>query len=250
MRFLSLLLSVLLAVSSAQATIARVQAVAATTLTGAGTTLTFSPSALTTGNYIIIAICSSGGQDMRMSTSEANLIGGRVAYSYSSGSTIFVTIYFYKVISGGQTSITAITAAANTTQMAGILVEYSGRNITPDTWAISNTGTSTSPATGTTGTTAVANELVFAALGMKGTMATEQTNWVNTPTNSFSIISPQTSSSTNTSNDKALAVLERIVTSTGTFSTGATATLSSAVWTAGIVTFREIPQVTTATESQ
>lgn len=233
--------------ASANATISRVQVVNSTTMTTNGSTLTFSPSALTAGNYIIITVTYGNGIDFRVNTSgtEKDLIGGKVGVGWSTGQSIYNTVYLYRVITGGQTSIVLTTLTGGTGQMSGILAEYSAKNLTPDVWRTGNTASSQTLTTNTTDTTNYANELVIATFGMKGTFASEQTGWANTPTNSFTIIS-QTSSSLNGVNDKATAMSEKIVTSTGTQSTGVSTSLTAAQWLGNIVTFREIPQMVTS----
>ena len=106
--------------------------------------------------------------------------------------------------------------------MSGVLVEYSGTNIIPDVWRVGNTGSSTTLTTATTDTTTAANSLVIGACAQRGKFCSEQTSWASSPTNSFSIVA-QTLCFTNTSNaDRAIAFLERIVTSASTYSTGVT----------------------------
>ena len=101
--------------------------------------------------------------------------------------------------------------------MAGVLTEYSCTNIVPDVWRVGNTGNSA-----TTDTTTQANELIVAVAGQRGTFSSEQTSWASSPTNSFSIVSETSSFVNTTNNDRAVAFLERIVTSAGTYSTGVT----------------------------
>jgi len=70
-----------------------------------------------------------------------------------------------------------------------------------------------------------------------------QTAWATTPTNSFSIIG-QTSSNLNTAgNDRAVALTERILTSSTNTGSGITNAIASSQWAGTLVAFREIPQV-------
>ena len=122
--------------------------------------------------------------------------------------------------------------------MVGALTEYSGTNTVPDVRRVGNTGNSTTLTTATTDTTTQANELIVAVAGQRGTFSSEQTSWASSPRNSFSIVSETSSFVNTTNNDRAVAFLERIVTSTGTFSTGMTG--NNNVRACTIVAFQEI----------
>ena len=108
----------------------------------------------------------------------------------------------------------------------------------PDVWRVGNTGNSTTLTTATTDTTTQANELIVAVAGQRGTFSSEQTSWASSPRNSFSIVSETSSFVNTTTNDRAVAFLERIVTSAGTYSTGVTG--NSNQFACNIASFREI----------
>ena len=150
-----------------------------------------------------------------------------------------VRIYcFTESIIGGQTSIVVSNQSTANANMAGVLTEYSCTNIVPDVWRVGNAGNSTTLTTATTDTTTQANELIVAVAGQRGTFSSEQTSWASSPTNSFSIVSETSSFVNTTNNDRAVAFLERIVTSAGTYSTGVTG--NSNQFACNIASLREI----------
>jgi len=239
-------LLLLAAINVASATITPIQ-YAKATMSGGGTALNFTmPSAVTTGNYIIATITQTQGTFTKCVPNgiDKDWVGGPVAWGANAGANVFTYVYFFKVITGGQTAVAFSIPSGNITG-CGIVREYSGKNITPDVWRTGNNATSTTLTTNVTDTTNTANELIVASMCIRGQFSVEQTGasaWASSPTNSFSIIE-QTSTTLNTTNgDRAIAFLERFVTSTGTFSTGVTSNVSQA-WATPIATFRELPQV-------
>lgn len=171
-------------------------------------------------------------------SSERDWVGNRIAVS-TNATAPACYIFYSRVLTGGATSVVLATQAGVTANMGGVLVEYSGTNIIPDVWRVGNTGSSTTLTTATTDTTTAANSLVIGACAQRGTFSSEQTSWASSPTNSFSIVA-QTLCFTNTSNaDRAIAFLERIVTSASTYSTGVTSGTSTQ-FACNIATFREI----------
>jgi hypothetical protein len=242
-RFALLFLSLLLAVT-ANAAITRVQFVTATTGASQPASLTFTPAAVTAGNYVMIFVARNDSQDLKVvpGGSEKDWLGGRIATANLGASSPVCYILFYKVVTGGQTSVVISSQAGSGAAMSGVLVEYSGKNIVPDVWALPKTGTSTTPNTNVTDTTTSPNDLIVSALAQRGAFASEQTAWASSPTNSFSIVAQTSTFINTTNNDRAIAALERFATATGTFSTGVTISVSQQ-FTACIVAFREVPQV-------
>jgi hypothetical protein len=148
---------------------------------------------------------------------------------------INVHIYWGRVFSSPGTVTTISTVGGTNVASAGVIGEYTGNRASFDKSA-RNTGSSASPSTGTTSTTAVPNELVFGVLGTRGAYSTATTVF-SSPTNSFAIVD-QANSTINTANaDRAVALLVKLLTATGTTSTAAT--ISSARWAGGIASILE-----------
>ncbi|MFO0204022.1 MAG: YDG domain-containing protein, partial [Alphaproteobacteria bacterium] len=106
-----------------------------------------------------------------------------------------------------------------------------------------NTGTSTSPSTNSI-TTTQANELIIAGIGHQnsGTIFSSAAN-----TNSFSVVASATTTDNPGGNNVVTSALERIVTSTGTYSTGGSLD-GSRSWSAAIASFKaSIPSGTAFT---
>lgn len=227
------------------------QVVRATVGSAAATSMTFTTSAFTAGNYVVMVMSSTQINSFRVvaGANEKDWIGGLVAYGYNGTGTTMTGIYLYKVITGGQTSVVISIPSGASFTAAAVLKEYSATNLVPDVWVPGATGNSATLTTSTTDTTNSANELIVVALGQRAQIATVASNaasWLSgtppTPTNSFTVVE-QSSTNINTSNsDRAVAFLERLVTSTGTYSTSV-GSLFSNQWTAPIVTFKEVSQV-------
>ncbi len=186
----------------------------------------------TDGNIVVLAASGNGVMSI-LSTSGITWLAANITNS----SVICGTIGLGRVFSGASATITV--NQVSSVGMSIVAVEYSGTNIRQDR-AISATGTSVSPASGATSTTTSSNELWVGALfgRLQATFSA--------PTNSFSIVDQDTSTIGST-NDKCVAFLERLVSSTGTPNAGATLS-SSANWVARVLTFEEVPTSTTVVQ--
>jgi hypothetical protein len=175
-------------------------------------------AAATIGNTLIFAVCTQSGP-------------GHASYIHGSSTDFFVAFHndATGLIKTGigycpvQEASATITLTLNTASYhAYVAVEYSGISIGPDIMPFGAVGSSTTNTTPTLATTNYPNELIVAAMGTRGSWSSAQTAWLTSPTNSFTSVG-QTSSFTNlTPNDRAVAFLERIVTSTGAYSTAGT----------------------------
>lgn len=241
-----LILLLMLLASTSYGTITRVQSASGNTGAANAATIAVTVSALTAGNYLLVSIASSVIKRHTVTLAAAtDLVGGSVAQGYNSVGQ-FAHTDFYRIRTGGATTVNVNNLDALTSAYSVVVVEYSAKNLTPDVFATS-TGGSATLVTGTTATTSYANEVVVATFCAAGTFSVSQTAWATTPTNSFSIVA-QTSSRLNTAgNDRAVAFLEKFLTSTGTTSTGVTNANGSSQYATSIVTLREIPQVETTT---
>lgn len=234
---LSLLLVLTLALSSTQAAITRVQSQTANTGATASNTnlnLVFG-AAPTAGNIVVLAVAAgnvAGGCNVTGTNIEfyvENVMG-------SGGCPIFLVIG--RVFASASATITVNPSSGGAIAIAG--AEYSGSGLLrldKVQWAV---GSSTSAASGATATTTTANELWVGALGHRNTNGST----FSAPTNSFSIVG-QTNTTINTSNnDRSVALVERIVSSTGTANAGATISVTGN-WGAFVATFEETPSTTT-----
>lgn len=98
------------------------------------------------------------------------------------------------------------------------------------------TGTSLSGSSGTTGTTAQADELAIAAV------ANRNVSTQSAPTNSFTQLDQAQSTSATTSNRVNTGVYSRVVAATGTYGTAVTLSgATSRPWTGVVVTFKGAP---------
>ncbi len=219
---MSLIITPQVATGQTTATITRVQSASANTgaAAAASFTVTFGAN-LTAGNIVAFAACSDTAVGIRLiEVGVPNL--GYSAMRTSGANSTTASIGFLLVQQSGNAQVLATPGYAPQTNVnaALVAVEYSGVKLRPDGYPITNTGSSTSPST-TALTTLGSNDLLFAAFGQRGTFASEQTAWLTAPTNSYSSVL-QTSSFTNTSSDRAVAFLERIVSSPGSYSTAGT----------------------------
>lgn len=123
-----------------------------------------------------------------------------------------------------EVSNTIVVTPSTSSRMTAIAVEYSGTLIAEDIPPLlaQRASNGTTNPTGTLAATTYANELIFAAFLTIGQYASEQTAWLTSLTNSFVSIVQTSTSSNVAAADRALAVAERFVTSTGTYSTSGT----------------------------
>jgi hypothetical protein len=138
-----------------------------------------------------------------------------------------------RVFSGASATISITTVAAGGISAAG--AEYSGVSALVDKFASAVGASGTTAATGATGTTTVANELFVCAVGSRGTNGVT----FSAPGDGFAIVG-QDKSSLNTSGDRSVALLEKIVSATTTASPTLTISASN-VWVAQVATLEETP---------
>ena len=174
-----------------------------------------------TANNLLIAVCGGRANSGTVSSSVA---GFTSAASVDNGTVHNET--YYKIAAGGETSVAcAFTSSSN---MRGVMTvfEYSGTaTATPLDKTATNTGSGTTLTTGTTATTAQADELLIAGFTITG--APTFSSW----TNSFSEQSDHSISSV------AMGTADRIVSATSTYSSGATSS-ASGTWAGNITTFK------------
>ncbi len=207
---------------------ARVQSKTATTGGTNATSLNLVlDAAPTNGNVLILAIGCPGSTDPTVNTT-ADIAWFGTTKPNSSSVNATILIGYVKTGSASAT-ITGNQVASNIMNM--VCAEYSGFNHAQfDTSSVA-TGTGTATASGATPSTRSADEIWLTAIAAR----CNNTLTFSAPTNSFSIVG-QTSSTLGGSNaDRAVCLLERIVTSTGTANGGATTSQSNS-WVAYTVT--------------
>lgn len=176
--------------------------------------LTSSP---TNGNMLVIAIgtWTTGTSPTVSSITQTGATWSKAKAQSNTNSD--AEVWYTTALSGAGTTITI--NLSGTPAIAGAAAsEYSGLDPSPLDKTTSATGSSVSPASGTTATTTVANELLIASItGTNGA--------ISSPTNGFTL-------TTSTSNHGYLA---KIVSSTGAYSTAVTS--ATCYWAGCIATF-------------
>lgn len=216
----------------------------------AGTTITATVSALTTGNWLVVAANQNSTPGM------GNVIGGLVTlgsgsiqpWSISSTATPGaarsdpLTLVIARITSGGTTSVT-FTGTSGALAME--VIEFSATNqLILDVCKVAD-GTATSVTTGNVATTGFANELWIGATTFRNdTISSQQLNGTS-PDNSYNAV---TTGFTTTAN-RGVALAYKIASATGTPAYTATLNQASA-WVAGIMCFREIPSAAANTYSK
>lgn len=131
---------------------------------------------------------------------------------------------YYKVAGVAESATITGTISGSTTWAMAAMVLHDSLG---GTWSLDksahSTGSTDSPTTGTTATTTHANEALCAAIGTRNTAN------FSSPTNSFTVLETETAAT-------SLAILFRVVTSTGAYSTGAHLS-ASRQYSANIATF-------------
>jgi predicted CxxxxCH...CXXCH cytochrome family protein len=203
--------------------------------TGANAATSFSLTALSSapanGNTMIAVISTRGTAAGRVaSITQTGVAWNKVAEATNTnGST---TEIWSGMVGAG--AGTAITINLNQSLLAAaVAMEYSGllTGSAVDKTA-SATGNSTTASTGTTAATIQGDELWIGGIGLVSSGYT-----LGTPTNSFTSVANAASSNGTATNNARVYALERIVTSTGTATTGGTVSTSSQ-WSGVIATFR------------
>jgi hypothetical protein len=187
-----------------------------------GTTVSATLSAATANNTIV-AVCGA-----TTSVTLSITAGGTFSTAINQAGTPSQGI-FYKVSTGGETTITCTSSAS--TRLGIHVYEYSGMETTSvlDGTPGSNSGNSTSPSTGST-TTSVASTVLVGGLTVAGNDAF--TTWTNTFTERNDFTNTGAAGSRGT-----YGGADRIVTATGTYSTGATIG-TAANWRGQVAAFK------------
>lgn len=203
---------------------ARIQAQSGFTLSGTGVSATFTAPSF--DNHFLVAILIVNNNSAVTAPASWSLA------ATGTNGTNKVYIYYRE----NAPSVTTINFSVVTPGMLVLLIgEYSDVSASSSLDQVANdSGSSTSPSTGTTPTTSEAVELLIGALGSFGNTGVGPT--FSSPTSSFSI-AVQEKISDGESTNVGGALLDRIVSSTDTYSTGATQDINQ-TWAGAIATFK------------
>lgn len=180
-------------------------------------------SAPTAGNVLVIACATNAGNPTIDSGSGVSWV--QYEKIVAANGTMLI-VFVGQCFSGASATVTINAASATLIALAG--AEYSG--VLPAIDRIAGaTSASTSPDSGAASTSAYANELWIGAIALR--LANGST--FSSPTNSFAIVG-QDKTSANTTGDRSVCLLEKIVSATGAAQAGATCT--SGVWVAAVLT--------------
>lgn len=229
------LLLLLLLLATPAFGVTRVQLKTATTGAAAATSLdVVLDAAPANGNLIAVAVACGPG-----ATGSVGEIASSADITWfgtsKSGTTNAVGTLFLGWVRTGSASATITITNVNSVSIVAVAAEYSGFTYPRVDRTKTATGSSTSAASGATATTSSAVELWLGMVMSRGTSGVT----FSSPTNSFAIVG-QTTSSLATSSDRSVALLEKIVSSTGTADSGVTISASN-VWVAYTVTLDETP---------
>jgi hypothetical protein len=181
-------------------------------------------AAPTAGNLLVLVVGSNAGSPTVDSGSGVSW----VLIQKLGASNTLQSVFVGRVYSGASATVTVNLSSSVSIAIAA--AEYSGIGSAFDR-EVGATGNSTTPDSGATGTTSSANQLWI------GAMTARQTSGVtfSSPTGGFAIV-VQDKTSAGSTGDRAVCLLEQIVSSTGTPDAGATISASS-VWVAQVLTF-------------
>ncbi len=222
----------LLIPSMAFGAITEVQTKTAASTTGVTSQTCVLTAAPTPGNIVVVSVGLLSSSSGDVSAPNINFVYKSVAGGSSCNSIVAVGM--------AQTSASA-TITVTSPSSGGIAIvatEYSGVDADVDRWA-SNTGATNADDSGTTAATTTANELWIGTLVHRFGTTSSGAAYAS-PTNSFTIRG-QVVSTINSSADRLVGQLEKIVSATGTANTGATSSGGSGsnTWSGQIIALRE-----------
>ncbi len=217
--------------------ITRVQSITTSTAAGAAAaTLQLTLAATTSGNVVMVAVNATSAATIKV-TSLHGIFTDVTPQGMNTSATNAVHI-FMGIMSGADTTITV--GAFGNARMVAVAAEYSGVHITPSDIPINIQSNTATPNTGAI-TNSVANSLYVAALGQKGfNSSTTNSNFCNTPTNSFNIVNQNTTSVNSGAVDLALIYLDSIVTTSSARNTSVVSALGTIQASGLLATFIEL----------
>lgn len=215
--------------SPVYATITLVQK--AQNIANAATSITATFTSTPTQNNLLIAIAANRDAN---SSGPDTPAGWSVAISEPNNAPGM--IIFYKVAGAAESKSIAVSNYGTGTRLGLMAFEYSGiRTLSPLDQTTSNSGNGTTPSSGTTGTTTWADELLIVGVVVN---ANAINNGFASWTNSFTE-ERDFANGGNAALISAYGAGDRIVTTTGTYSSGATSN-NGGDWRGQIATFKGI----------
>ncbi len=219
--------------------ISRIQSAAGGTGTNSGNgsfTITFGGN-VTAGNYVVITTVTAGGSGYAMKVSGTGYIPQKVVPPTVNGNIGVLVDIFWGIVTSGSTSVFTVANVASGDVMCGVAAEYIGSNLTQDVLATANTGNNNVPSVVNTNVTA--NALLIGALATGCTTASVNTSWLSSPHTPFSIAN-QISTNVNTSRDRAMALLDAVVSSTNSQTSSGTNSFGAQEWAGNFAIFKEL----------
>ena len=211
--------------------IVRVQAASGNTGSSAATTISVALGATpANGNTLVAVIATRGTLAGRVSAmSGGGVVWTRVSQATNANGTTTEIWYGPNVTNGG----TAISITQASLFSAAVVLEYAGV-LAPAAFdvAANTTGNSTAATTGTTATSAQAYELCVGGIGLLNSGY-----WLDNPNNSFATVASARSTNSTAGSNSVVYALERILTASGSASSGGTISTSSQ-WSGAIATFK------------
>lgn len=219
-----------------------VQDVVADQIVSSGTLVLTLPGGMNcaVGNSIIVAVAGLSGSSMSLTTIADSKGNSWTIDLNTAGSTTALAIcrsVLTVALVPGDT-ITIVCTGGTIARLVAAASEWTGLvGSTPDKTATAFAASGTSPASGSTATTAHANELLFGAVS-ENTTSTPSLASDFTVDVAFTALTPALT--TGVGNNKGLFPSYRVVTATGTYSVSGTLGTSRA-WRASLVTYQYSP---------
>lgn len=220
----------------------RVQQPTGSTGGSAASSFSVTLAAPTNGNTLVAVISTRGTSTGRVNTiTQTNVTTWTRAVQVANTNTGGCTTEIWYASVGASAGTTVTINLASSLYAAAVVMEYSGiLTVSPLDVTATNTGNSSSESTGTTSSTTQDNELWIGAIGIPSSSNNAQLGSI---TNSFSSVANINTTNGTSGNNARIYALDKIVSTTGTASTGGT-TNNSYQWSGAIATFKGIPPVT------
>ncbi len=212
--------------------IARVQSKTANSGGAAAGSLSVVLDSTPTSGNILILVSASTSTLLTIPTT-ANIAWFTVAARSNAGSVSCMAFIGY-VRTGSGSATATITLASGTQPLSAVCAEYSGFTSAQLDTNTGTSGTGTTLATGATPTTRSSLELWLSVQ----TSRANSTLTYSAPTNGFTIVGQTCTTIGGANADRAVALLEKIVASTGTVNAGVTSSQST-LWVDSVFTLDE-----------
>ena len=223
-----------------EGTISRVRSAGAATSSNASTLTITLGATPAVGDWIVVAWVCAQTPSFKI-TNNGDFNGYSMYYpTPNSANTTYMGFAWWQSL-GVTSTIQLGTNGVSNATIAAAAVEYRGSNLVVDVTTLGATANSTTPNSGTF-TTNYGSELILGLLGTRTQQTTDLAGSIfSSPTNSFTFLEPHNSFNNTASNtDRAMVLLEKIVTSTQTgTSAGASLAVTNA-WNGFAITFREL----------